>query len=95
MIDQELPKETQDGVVSGKLLSRQLPTIRWDRQPILQVMVIMMMIVVMVKVTMIVVMTMMVVVMVLVIIVVTAMLGLKIIVIVTGTEEERFQISYE
>ena len=93
MIDQELPKETQDGVVSGQLLSRQLPTMRWDRQPVLQVMVIMMMIVVMV--TMIVVMTMMVVVMVLVIFVFTVRLVVEIIVIVTGIEEERFQISYK
>ena len=95
MIDQELPEETQDGVVSGELLSRQLPTIRWDRQPVLQVMVIMMLIVVMVTVTVIVAMTMMVVVMVSVAFVVTVRLVVEIIVIVTGTEEERFQISYE
>ena len=71
MVGQELPKETQDGVVSGELLSRQLPTIRSDRQPVLQVMVIMVMIVVMVTVTM------MVVVMVLVIFVVTVRLVVK------------------
>ena len=54
-----------------------------------------MMIMVMVTGTMIVVMTMMVVVMVSVIFVVTVRLVVKIIGIVTGTEEERFQISYE